>query len=176
MTRHDRVPNRVRAGVEARRRQRRDDSGQAMVLAISIIVLLTLIGALLASTVTNEDPLLSYNTKQHAAFSAIEAGVQEYRTRLNGNSNYFNYTSTTPDPTFSAMCVPSAGNCNPNAAIPTNGWNAVLVGTGCDINGVPARPVTVRTTSFADQDADCEPRNDRFGETWKYSGGFVRHP
>ena len=89
-----------------------DESGIAMIVVISVVMLLTLIPLALFTQAIQQLPLARHDQDHESALHAAEAGVDDYLNRLNQNSNYWTYNATNPDPNGNAAFtsfVPVAG-------------------------------------------------------------------
>ena len=74
----------------------RGEGGQALLLVLVVVFLLASLGAGLVASVTQELPFVSVATSEHAAYAALEAGVQNYRNDLNHDPTYYTYGTTAP--------------------------------------------------------------------------------
>ena len=89
-----------------------DESGIAMIIVITVVMLLTLIPLAIFTQAVQQLPLARHDQDHEAALQAAEAGVDDYLNRLNQNSNYWTYSATNPDPNGNAAFtgfVPVAG-------------------------------------------------------------------
>ena len=86
-------------GVARRLELTRDESGQALVIALLLVLLLSILVPVLASQVRNEMTATSMSSSSEAALAAAEAGVQEYRNYLDNVPAYYahNYGSPAGD-------------------------------------------------------------------------------
>lgn len=73
-----------------------DQSGIAMVLAIIVVLLMTLIPLALFQGAIGQLPLARHNQDHESALAAAEAGVDDYLNRLAQNSNYWTYNASNP--------------------------------------------------------------------------------
>ena len=90
------------------RLEHRDDSGQAMVIVVVLLVLLATLAPVMAGQVVSDTPLLNSSASKHAALAAAEAGIQWYRDNLDTYSAYYLYSASnpppTPDPAMAGFC------------------------------------------------------------------------
>ncbi|MCL4448901.1 MAG: hypothetical protein M1483_08600 [Actinobacteria bacterium] len=70
------------------------EQGQAMILVLEVIVLLSLMLFGLFSTTQQMLPLTSYNSNYKAAIIAAQAGEYDYLANLNAYTNYWQYSAT----------------------------------------------------------------------------------
>jgi hypothetical protein len=75
----------------------RDESGQALVLAILVVLLVSILVPVLATQVNAENAATNQSASSEAALAAAEAGVQEYRNYLDNVPSYYAYNYGTPD-------------------------------------------------------------------------------
>jgi hypothetical protein len=85
------------AGLARRLDLARDESGQALVLAILIVLLVSILVPVLASQLDAENTATNQTVSSEAALAAAEAGVQEYRNYLDNVPSYYAYDYGTPD-------------------------------------------------------------------------------
>jgi hypothetical protein len=99
------TPHRI---VAERRMTMRGDSGQALILALIIILMLAILVPVVALDVNDESAAVTRANTSEQALAAAEAGIQDYRNYLDNVAGYtvWNY-----------------GNTNGNAAL--NGWEGV---------------------------------------------------
>jgi len=67
----------------------RDESGQALVIALLLVLLLSILVPVLATQVRNEMTATNMSSSSEAALAAAEAGVQEYRNYLDNVPAYY---------------------------------------------------------------------------------------
>jgi len=107
---------------------RNDDRGQAMLLVLAVIAILTLFPLIIANEVNSEFPLLSHEVQTQQAQAAAEAGIQHYRNLLDNVPNYWSYSAT---------------NLPQNATPPLpadpafTGWNTVTAGSNQAYHYIP---------------------------------------
>ena len=89
----------VATGVARRFELTRDESGQALVIALLLVLLVSILVPVLATQIRNEMTATNMSSSSEAALAAAEAGVQEYRNYLDNVPAYYahNYTSTAGD-------------------------------------------------------------------------------
>ncbi len=117
--------DRRRSRRAARHRALKDAGQTAIVLVVGLTVLLTVIGGVMASTITNNDPILAQASIQRLAYRALASGINAYQNAINA------------DP-FLAACNSTTNvggpNANPSCAgISYETWSVVPgtdVGTG----------------------------------------------
>lgn len=118
------IPSTTIAGLSARLRRLRNesgDAGQALLLVVIIVALLAALSAGLIGTVDGSLAITQVQVQERAAYAALEAGIQNYRADLNSSTTYYTYGTTEPaDPD--------------NCAMGTGNWEEVLV------DGVPTTP------------------------------------
>src|SRR6478752_8370485 len=73
-----------------------DESGLAMILAIIVVMLMTIIPLALVQGAVAQLPLARHDQDHESALAAAEAGVDDYLNRLAQNSNYWTYSATSP--------------------------------------------------------------------------------
>ena len=83
-------------GVARRLELTRDESGQALVIALLLVLLLSILVPVLASQVRNEMTATSMSSSSEEALAAAEAGVQEYRNYLDNVPAYYTRNYGTP--------------------------------------------------------------------------------
>jgi hypothetical protein len=83
-------------GVARRIELTRDESGQALVIALLLVLLLSILVPVLASQVRNEMTATSMSSSSEEALAAAEAGVQEYRNYLDNVPAYYARDYGTP--------------------------------------------------------------------------------
>jgi len=82
----------------------RTDEGQALVLALIIVLLIGLLPAIILTSLDQEMPYASETVNYESALAAAEAGVQEYANLMDQYPGYFDYApqaggaNTTNDP------------------------------------------------------------------------------
>ncbi len=69
-----------------------DESGLAMIIAITVVMLMTMIPLALVQGAVSQLPLSRHDQDHEAALAAAEAGVDDYMNRLAQNSNYWTYS------------------------------------------------------------------------------------
>jgi len=77
---------------------RRDESGIAMIIVITVVMLLTFIPLAIFTQAIQQLPLARHDQDHESALAAAEAGVDDYLNRLNQNSNYWAYNAANPPP------------------------------------------------------------------------------
>jgi hypothetical protein len=88
----------------------RDEVGLAMILAITVVMLMTLIPLTIFTQSVQQLPLARRDQDREAALHAAEAGVDDYLNHLNQNQNYWVY---------------NAGNLPPDGNVAFTTWTAV---------------------------------------------------
>jgi len=85
----------VATGVARRLELTRDESGQALVIAILLVLLVSILVPVIATQLRNEMAATNRSSSSEAALAAAEAGVQEYRNYLDNVPAYYenNYGS-----------------------------------------------------------------------------------
>jgi Tfp pilus assembly protein PilX len=73
-----------------------DESGLAMIIAITVVMLMTIIPLALVQGAVSQLPLSRHDQDHESALAAAEAGVDDYMSRLAQNSNYWTYSATNP--------------------------------------------------------------------------------
>jgi len=81
----------IAAGVARRRELARDESGQALVIALLLVLLLSILVPVLAAQVRNEMTATNLSSSSEAALAAAEAGIQEYRNYLDNVPAYYSH-------------------------------------------------------------------------------------
>jgi hypothetical protein len=76
----------------------RDESGLAMIVVMTVVMLLTFIPLAIFTQAVQQLPLARHDQDHEAALHAAEAGVDDYLNRLNQNSNYWLYNATNAPP------------------------------------------------------------------------------
>jgi hypothetical protein len=95
----------------------RDEAGIAMILAITVVMLMTLIPVAIFSQAVQQLPLARHDQDHESALAAAEAGVDDYLNHLAQNQNYWTFNSGNP-PTdgnlafTSWVAVPGPNNNN----------------------------------------------------------------
>ncbi len=74
----------------------RDEAGVAMIIAITVVMLMTMIPLVVFTQAIQQLPLARHDQDHEAALAAAEAGVDDYLGRLATNGNYWTYSATTP--------------------------------------------------------------------------------
>jgi hypothetical protein len=89
----------VATGVARRLELSRDESGQALVIALLLVLLVSILVPVLATQIRNEMTATNMSSSSEAALAAAEAGVQEYRNYLDNVPAYYahNYGSPAGD-------------------------------------------------------------------------------
>ena len=89
----------VATGVARRFELTRDESGQALVIALLLVLLVSILVPVLATQIRNEMTATNMSSSSEAALAAAEAGVQEYRNYLDNVPAYYahNYSSPAGD-------------------------------------------------------------------------------
>ncbi len=90
-----------------------------MIIAITVVLLMTLIPLTIFSGAINQLPLARHDQDHESALAAAEAGVDDYLNHLAQNSNYWTYSAANPPPdgnqafnTWVQVAGPSAnGEC-----------------------------------------------------------------
>ncbi|MGA2803206.1 MAG: hypothetical protein ABSF89_02275 [Acidimicrobiales bacterium] len=83
-------------GVARRRELARDESGQALVIALLLVLLLSILVPVLATQVRNEMTATNLSSSSEAALAAAEAGIQEYRNYLDNVPAYYAHNYDNP--------------------------------------------------------------------------------
>ncbi len=99
------------------RNGRPDEAGLAMIIAICVVMLMTLIPLAIYSQAVQQLPLARHDQDHESALSAAEAGVDDYLNHLAQNQNYWTYNSsnlpTDGNQAFNAwVAVPGPNNNN----------------------------------------------------------------
>ncbi len=93
-----------------------DESGLAMIIAITVVMLMTVIPLALVQGAITQLPLSRHDQDHESALAASEAGVDDYLNRLAQNSNYWTYSATNPptpaNPAFTSWVAVSGPNSN----------------------------------------------------------------
>jgi hypothetical protein len=76
----------------------RDESGMAMMVAVMVVMLMTLIPLAMFSQAMQQLPLARHDQDHERALAAAEAGVDDYLNHLAQNQNYWTYSSTNAPP------------------------------------------------------------------------------
>jgi len=103
--------------VEARRKAAKEDTGQALVLAVIVIVMLALLIPIVGSSIIAENLAVNRNAISEQALAAAQAGVQDYRNFIDNVPQYYAYD-----------CGSNNGNLALGAGSPTyacNSWAPV---------------------------------------------------
>jgi hypothetical protein len=89
----------VATGVARRLELTRDESGQALVIALLLVLLVSILVPVIATQIRNEMAATNMSSSSEAALAAAEAGVQEYRNFLDNVPAYYahNYGSPAGD-------------------------------------------------------------------------------
>jgi Tfp pilus assembly protein PilX len=90
--------------LQRRRRDMRDESGFAMIFAVLLMLVCTLLVAAAITSATQDVALTRVNSDQQRAYFAALAGVDSYKYQLSANSSYW---ATCPK-TAAAVTVPGA--------------------------------------------------------------------
>jgi hypothetical protein len=81
----------VATGVARRLELTRDESGQALVIAILLVLLISILVPVIATQIRNEMAATNMSSSSEAALAAAEAGIQEYRNYLDNVPAYYEY-------------------------------------------------------------------------------------
>ncbi|MHB8457995.1 MAG: hypothetical protein ACYDBS_09960, partial [Acidimicrobiales bacterium] len=84
----------------------KDDAGQALIMALIIVLMFTLLPMITFVTLQSVQPQTTASLNYDAALAAAQAGLQEYRSLLDQYSGYALYSGANQPPS-------SAGGCNP---------------------------------------------------------------
>ncbi len=95
----------------------RGDEGQALIMVLIAILLVSLVVPVLVSQLSGEAAYAGENVNFEAALAAAEAGAQQYRNFLDVDSNYYRYTGT--------GCPGGGCNDDGDQALDPNGWDSV---------------------------------------------------
>jgi len=87
----------VAAAIARRLAVARDDSGQALVLAILVVLVVSILVPVLATQLDAENSATEMSVSSEQALAAAEAGVQEYRNYLDNVPAYYAYNYGAPD-------------------------------------------------------------------------------
>ncbi len=109
----ERIVTRLRDRIAERLPTRGEDAGQAMIIVLFLILVLSTIAPLVAVQVDGEVPTLIRAANERAAVAALSAGVQFYRNHLDTDPNYATQTGCTT-PTNEGL-----GTCSSGAVVPT---------------------------------------------------------
>lgn len=104
--------NRLRHALAMRLSMARDDEGQALILSLIVILLISLLVPVILANVLSENTNSAHGTDFESALAAAEAGVQQYRNYLDVDSNYWRYSSAN---------LPTAGD----PALVKGGWELI---------------------------------------------------
>jgi Tfp pilus assembly protein PilX len=74
----------------------RDEAGVAMIIAITVVMLMTMIPLVVFTQAIQQLPLARHDQDHESALAAAEAGVDDYLGRLATNANYWTYSATNP--------------------------------------------------------------------------------
>jgi hypothetical protein len=86
----------VATGVARRLELTRDESGQALVIAILLVLLISILVPVIATQIRNEMAATNMSSSSEAALAAAEAGVQEYRNYLDNVPAYYAHNYGSP--------------------------------------------------------------------------------
>jgi hypothetical protein len=86
----------VATGVVRRFELTRDESGQALVIALLLMLLVSILVPVLATQIRNEMSATNMSGSSEAALAAAEAGIQEYRNYLDNVPAYYAHTYSSP--------------------------------------------------------------------------------
>jgi len=75
-----------------------DESGIAMIIAITVVMLMTLIPLAIYTQAIEQLPIARHDQDHEAALAAAEAGVDDYLNHLAQNQNYWSYNAGNPPP------------------------------------------------------------------------------
>jgi hypothetical protein len=103
---------RMRRALVVRQSLARGDGGQALVLSLIVILLISLLVPVVLANVLSENTNSAHGTDFESALAAAEAGVQQYRNLLDVDSNYWRYSSSS---------LPPAGD----PALVQGGWQKI---------------------------------------------------
>ncbi len=103
MIRQDKIPGggiggRTRHALVVRQSLARGDGGQALVLSLIVILLISLLVPVVLANVLSENTNSAHGTDFESALAAAEAGVQQYRNFLDIDSNYWRYSASSLPP------------------------------------------------------------------------------
>lgn len=134
MTRHassERLRRPVRSLLARRRellRTAMDDAGQALVMALIVVLMLGILPVITLVTLQAVQPAVSSAMQYDAALAAAQAGLQEYRTLLDEYSDYSHYSGSNEPPMSEGGCNPAftgaTGACS-TSWVPVNSGTAV---------------------------------------------------
>src|ERR1700677_808855 len=80
------MSHRQRHCAYSRPRRTFGDQGQtALVLVIGMVMLITTIGGVMVTNITNNDPILKQASIQRYAYRALASGLNAYQSAINGN-------------------------------------------------------------------------------------------
>ncbi|MGH9172202.1 MAG: hypothetical protein ACRD0Z_15245 [Acidimicrobiales bacterium] len=127
----------------------RDDSGQAALLVLVLVLLLAVLGPLVVSEVTSDTGALVRSTNKHAALSAAEAGIQWYRNNLDAYPSYYQYSASnlpsTGDAALSGYCGSGlSSTCGLGGASPAEAFHYVPDSSHLSTDGTVQVTVTGR--------------------------------
>ncbi len=101
----------------------RGDGGQALVLSLIVILLISLLVPVILANVLSENTNSAHGTDFESALAAAEAGVQQYRNFLDVDSNYWRYSASSlplvGDPAMSQGSWQQIPNTQPRASPPS---------------------------------------------------------
>ncbi len=86
----------------------RDEAGLAMIIAITVVMLMTLIPLAIFTQSVQQLPLARHDQDHEAALAAAEAGVDDYLNHLAQNQNYWTTTPATRRPTATPRSPPGS--------------------------------------------------------------------
>jgi hypothetical protein len=93
-----------------------DESGIAMIIAITVVLLMTIIPLAIVQGAIAQLPLSRHDQDHESALAAAEAGVDDYMNRLAQNNNYWTYNAANPptpaNPAFTGWVTVPGFNAN----------------------------------------------------------------
>jgi Tfp pilus assembly protein PilX len=127
-------------------RQMRNESGVAMILAMSVLVVLLLLTGVVVNAATNVNSAANRDTREKRAFEAAQAGLQTTLYRLNMQANSSSLTPAEVEKkciggTTETLQTPSGTTCEPYTESLGNGtfyrtWASKVVDTASSCAGV----------------------------------------
>src|ERR1700678_3993160 len=80
------MSHRQRRRAYSRQRRNFGDQGQtALILVIGMVLLITTIGGVMVTNITNNDPILKQASIQRYAYRGLASGLNAYQSAINGN-------------------------------------------------------------------------------------------
>lgn len=86
-----------RFGMTTWRRHQRDDAGFAMIVAVLVMMLLTILPVIMFTEAIQQLPLARHDQDHESALHAAEAGIEDYINHLNADDNYATFGNSPTD-------------------------------------------------------------------------------